>query len=661
MSEQTNTKPAKVPKKKGPIRFEAIIPVTVIVVLIGAYTHFFFDTHLKQAIEWGGYQALGSEVNVASLQTSFFKGSFRMQGLEITNSDRPTHNMLSIGDIRFSVLWDALLRARFVVDEMAVEQVEIDSQRRHPGKVKPPEPEKKKVDQGPSALETEGNKLKDEALKKTQSTYQGNVLGDLAKMLSSGGTQFDAKSIEDSLPSKARIKELEADFQKKQKVWDEKIKALPKGPEIQALGDRLGKVKIKGFSNPQEVAESVKQIDQILKEADQKIKLVQSTSSELDSEIKLWDKSLKELDAMVKKDVADLEKRFSIPKLDAASLSRGIFEQYLNKYMGQIKHYQALAEKYVPPNLMKKGSKEPDPSIQPRPRAKGVTYEFGRPNSYPAVWIKKISVSSKAIPNSMVGDLSGKITDVTSNQILIGRPTIAEFNGQFPGLQMYDLRSKLTVDNLKQESNISLISSIGSYNVDGKQLVDSPDVKIGFSKAIGEVKAFNFNLVGLKNFKLGFKNLFKQVTYEVSAKNDIADGILKSVFKELPIITVDAEVAGTLPDTYSPEVSSNLGTELQKGFEKQVKAKIEEARKKLEAMVNDAIGNERKKLEGEFAKVKGQIDGEVKKVNDQINQQKASGEQKISAAKKDAENSAKKQLEQQGQKTLDDLKKRLGF
>lgn len=657
-------KSAKPPKKKGPIRFEAIIPISIIIAAVILYVHFFFDHHLKKAIEWGGYQAIGAEVNVESVKTSFLGGKFQLKGLEITNAERPTHNAIKIGDIRFGFLWDALLRARLVIEEMAVEQVEIDSRRSHPGKVKPPEPVKQE-DNKPSVIETEGKKLKDEALKKTQSKYQGNVLGDLAKIVGGGNigdsAQMNMKEIENNLPSKVRIKELETEFQKKQKEWDAKLKSLPKGPEIQALGDRLGKVKIKGFSNPQEVADSVKQIDQIIKEADQKVKLVQSTGGDLSNDLKAWDKSFKELDAMVKKDIADLEKRFSIPKIDAASLSKAVFQNYMNQYMAQIEHYRAMAQKYVPPNIMKKEKKEPDLSFQPRPRAKGVSYEFGRQNAYPAFWIKKISVSSKAIPQSNIGDLSGKITDVTSNQVIIGRPTVGEFKGQFPGLEISDFRSKVTVNNLGENSLITAASTVGSYGVDAKQLVESPDVKIGFSKAVGEVKNMSFELKGLKEFKMGLNTSFKQVNYDVSAKNEVLDSILKNVFKELPVIGLTANVTGTLPSDIDTDVESNLGSELQKGLEKQVKAKIEEARKRLEAMINEAIGKEKSKLEAEFNKVKGQLDSEVKKVNDQINAQKVAGEQKINAAKKDAENSAKKQLEGEGQKKLDELKKRLGF
>lgn len=80
----TNTLEKKV-KKKGPIRFEAIIPVTIISLLSFVYFSFYFDLHLKNLFEYIGTQANGAEVNVGSVNTSFIKGSFSLNKLEVTD------------------------------------------------------------------------------------------------------------------------------------------------------------------------------------------------------------------------------------------------------------------------------------------------------------------------------------------------------------------------------------------------------------------------------------------------------------------------------------------------------------------------------------------------------------------------------------------------
>lgn len=66
-------------KIKGPIRTEAVVPFFIIMVITYCYFHFLFDLHLKKAIEFGGYQALGVELNIEQIKTSFFDGSFQLK------------------------------------------------------------------------------------------------------------------------------------------------------------------------------------------------------------------------------------------------------------------------------------------------------------------------------------------------------------------------------------------------------------------------------------------------------------------------------------------------------------------------------------------------------------------------------------------------------
>ncbi|GIL18224.1 MAG: hypothetical protein BroJett040_19750 [Oligoflexia bacterium] len=659
----------KRPKKKGPIRTEAVIPFVLVTAIMWVYFSLFFDSHLKAGFEWIGYQVVGAEVNIAKVETSFFKGTFRLQGLEVTNSEKPTHNLINIGDIRFGVLWDGLLRARIIVEEMAVEQIEIGSPRKRPGKVKPPEPPKPKSTE-PSAVEKEAMKLKEQAIEKAKKDYSKNVLGDIAALM--GGTSGDdqIKNIESSLPSKAKLREFEVEFKSKQKIWDDKIKSLPQGKEISQLGDRLSKVKTKDFKSPQELADSLNQINTILKEADDKFKQIQGTVTEVNNDLKTLENQLKEIDALVKKDIKDLESRFRLPKLDAQSLAMGLFHQYLDPYLGQINKYKGMAEKYVPPNLMKK-DKNPPTEIKPHPREKGVTYEFGRPNSYPLFWIKKISASSKSNSSVNSADMKGLITNITSNQALIGKPTVLKFEGSFPGLEVRDILADFTIDNTKDDSQIGFNFNIGSYAMNGREVVNSPDVTIAFKKATASLKSRG-DIVGLEKLNLKLTNQVQKMEYNISAKDKTIDEILKEVFAGVPTLSIDAEGGGYLPNDLSLSINSNIGPELQKGFEKQIQKKLDEAKAKLNAAINEAIGKEKTKIEGDFNKIKAQIDGEIKKVNDQINAEKSKAEAKANQAKKDSDDQAnreKKKLEEQakkalgkeGEKAVEDLKKKLGL
>jgi uncharacterized protein (TIGR03545 family) len=648
----------KTAKPKGPIRWNAVVPFAILCVLIYAYFHFLFDLNIRKAIEWGGYQAMGVEINVANFETSFWKASLRIQGIQITDSEKPTQNSIEIGDIRFGMSWDALLRAKILVNEAVIENIQFATARKSPGKVAPPEPPKT----GPGFAEEEAERLKQEALAKTQQEYADNMLGDLAAIL--GGTNANAQlgKIETSLESKKKAQELEAEIKTKQKYWDEKLKTLPQGKDIQNLNDRLNKIKSKDFKTPQELQASLQELDAVVKQGDSYYKQIGGTGQELDKDLKKMDADVKTLDALVRSDIKALETRFRIPSINTKELTRAIFNKYLGKYMSKINRYRALAEKYVPPKYLKKGKEKADPedvSIQPHPREKGISYEFGRKNSYPLIWIKKAAISSEAGMSAKAGNIRGEILDITTHQALVGRPTVASLQGDFPADQIKDVLLKMTLDNTKEDSLITYQLGVGSYPINGSELVNSSDVQIALASGTGKLN-IDGSLKALREFKMNLNNQFTSANFNVTAKDKNISDILKGTFASLPSVYLSGTASGYLP-SISFDVSSNIGTELEKGLRKQVEAKIAEARKQIDDYVNKEIGKNREEIDKQIKQLRSQFDNEVKKAQGQLDAQKKQVEGKADQAKKDAENQAKKQVEQQGQKAVDDLKKKFGF
>ncbi|MCE3009303.1 MAG: TIGR03545 family protein [Proteobacteria bacterium] len=645
-----NQTPTK--KAKGPIRSEAVVPFTIVLALFITYFHFFFDSHLRRGMELGGYFILGAEVNVAQVDSSFLKGTLRIQGIQITDAAKPTHNLVEIGDVRFGVLWDGLLRARVVVEEMAVEQIKIGTQRKSPGKVKPPE---EKKDEGPGAVD----QLKEKALNKVEEKYDGNVLGDLAALLSGGSAKEIQGEIEGNIQAKKMVTDLQASLKEKQKSWEERLKNLPKPKEVEDLGKRLSQVKTKDFKSPQELEQSLKQIDSILKEADSKYKAVDQTGKDLRSELKAFEAELKKIEDQVKADIKELESRFKIPSLDAHSLSRALFASYLDPYLAKVNFYKSAFEKYAPPNVVAKvkgqPTGDPDLQIQPRPRSQGTSYEFGRPGSYPVFWIKKISVSSQAGASPDAGNVAGQILDVTSNQLLTNKPTVAKLKGDFPSLGVGGFNTELTFDNRKAESLIQFLLKVTNFSIQKKELLSSSDVGIELSKSSGELTT-DLKLVDYKNLDLSINNRFNQNEFTITSKEKVAREMLSSAFASLPTLTLDVKGQGQLP-TPRLSVDSNAGREIARALETQIKGKIAEAKAKIEKYVQDQIGAEKAKLEAEFSKIKSQFEGEVAKAQSKIEAEKNKANAQVNAAKKDSEN----QLKQKANEKLKDLKKKFGF
>ncbi|MGZ3771176.1 MAG: TIGR03545 family protein [Bdellovibrio sp.] len=639
-------------KSKGIIRWEAIIPFLIICFIVSLYFTLFFDTHLRRGLEWVGYKAVGAEVDIAKLETSFLKASLRIQGIEITDAEKPTHNSVTIGDIRFSMLWDALLRAKIVVNEAAVEQIAFDVQRKHPGKVKPPEPEPKSNQPGFA------EKLKEQALKEAQEQAGQNVLGDVIAMLGGTGAESQLEKLKESLPSKKMLDTFDADLKAKQTNWDQRLKTLPQGKDIQALNERLNKIKYKDFKTPQELQTSLQELDKVAKDGDAMYKQVQATSDDLNKDLKNLESQYTAIEKQIKTDVKSLEQHFHIPQLDAKALSAAVFNHYLAPYKAKFFRYKAMADKYLPPNLLKKDKQEVT-VVQAHPREKGISYEFSRANSYPLFWIKRTGVSSQAGTSPDAGNIKGEILDITSNQALVSRPTVASLAGDFPGKEILGFLIRLSLDNTKELSEIIYKLKVDSYPISGRDLVKTPEVQIMFNKANGSLNVEG-KIIGLKNVSIALNNTFSKIDYSIAAKNEIADQILKAVFTGIPTVNLTVDGQGELP-AIPLSINSNLGGELQKGFEKQIQAKINEAHQRIQAIVDQEIGKQKAQIDSQLKQLKTQLDNQVQKAQSQLNDQKKLAESKADQAKKDAEAQAKKQLDKEGQKAVDELKKRFGL
>lgn len=645
-------------KTKGPIRTEAVVPFIIIVVATYCYFHFFFDYHLKKAIEFGGYQTLGVELNVEQIKTSFFNGTFQLKKLELTDSENPQQNAIEIGEIRFSIPWGGLLRARLIIDEIAVEQIGINTTRKTKGKVKPPEPPKQDDGQTSKVI----NEAKDKAIKTIENKNQGNAIGDIAAFLSQSNNQDQLGKIQETLESKKKIDELNTSIKEKQKKWDDKVKSLPNQHDIQNINDKISKLKTKDFKSPQELQQTLSEADKIVKDIDENFKKVQGADSEFSGDIKFLDTQLKDIDQSIKSDIKNLEQRLHLPKLDAKNITESILRSYLNPYINKANYYRGLAEKYLPPKLLKKDNEHEDEIIQPHPRSKGVTYEFGRNNSLPLFWLKKISISSKQSSTNDLsyGNIKGLITDITSNQKLTKKPTVMDVRGDFPSQKISNLETTLSLDNTQNESKIQYNFKIGSYSIDSKDLLQSDDASISFTNATASINSQG-SLIGLNKLNLQSKNIIQNAKYEITAKEPVLKEILLSVFNGLPNLNIDANATGQLPENIKLDLSSNFGPELQKGFEKQIQKKIDEARAKIQKSINDEVGKNRAEIEKQINNLKSQVDSQLQKIKDQINKEKKQNEDKVSSAKKDAENQVKKSITPDVEKKIDDLKKKFGL
>ncbi|HLW58107.1 MAG TPA: TIGR03545 family protein [Bacteriovoracaceae bacterium] len=566
-------------KKKagGPIRYEAIIPVLILTAITFIYFSVFFDRHVKSLAEYIGTQINGAEVNIEEVDISFIKGSLTVTRLEVTNPEDNLRNTIEIGKMNFKLVWDALLRMKFVVDDASIEDIMLMSKRSRPGKVLPPSPAK------PSKTEA----LQAELVSQVQSKYQGNVLENLITFLDGSSVDDQIKEIRGTLKSEARINEMIKDIDSRKNYWDQEIKKISDDTIVKNIEKKIQS--LKNEKNDLKKISMVKEIAEDIKKVDQKVKDVKDKSDQLQNEVKQFANFPKEVEKLVKEDTESLKNRFSIPDLDFKDLALNLFAKDFVKYLANFRKYSEVAKQYLPE---KKEVSEEEKVVPPK-RSEGKTYHFPVTTGYPLVWLKHASISSKGTEGSYVGDVQGKLTDVTTDPKLINKAAILDVTGNFPTINLLGVKALYALHHHIEDPFQEIFMQVNEFKLFEKLFVNEKDKKFGISEAKGTstIKARIQN----NTVDMSLLSHFSEPRYLVDLNTKSGTQILTRILNNIPLISLEAHARGPF-NKLNIDLKSNLGDELGKGLKSELTAQIASAENKINALIDEKIKGPQKEL-----------------------------------------------------------------
>ena len=621
-------------KKKGPIRFEAIIPIAIVFLLFFAYFKFFFDIHLKAGMEMGGTYANGAEVNIGSLSTSFFNASLDIRDIQVTNKEAPTHNVLQIGTIQFKALWDALLRGKVVIPLAGVTDIMINTTRKRPGRVLPV---KKSSDDNVQSM-------KSSALDVTNKVLEGSIFGDLAAIAQGDNYKEKLKEMEGNLKTSQFIQKMETELQGKEKLWKERIEKLPQKEELKKLEDRVKALKVDS-KDPKAILAAVKDAEAIYKEIDEKYKTIKNTSGELSGDLKLYKNLYADIKKYVDKDLKDLEGKLGIPSLDPKDLAMRIFGRQFASEIYRAEKYMRLAREYMPPP--KKDRQKP--TVTPRERQTGKDYKFRITKGYPKLWIQKANVSSKASAEGFSGSIGGEILNITDAPSSISQPMEAKLTGEFPKSQMYDVVIHAVVDHRTENAKEFGTIKIGAFPLKDMMLSQSSDVTFGFKEATGS-SVLKVELLD-EGVSLNFDATFDKIAYLIEAKSSKVKEILTNISSSLGALSLQGSAKGAWSNL-DLDLNSNIGTKLQEALKQELNKQVAELKDKLRNEVNKKVEGEKEKLMSKVGDFEKKYGVSLKNQEDAINSLKG----KLDEEKKKAKNKGKDEIKDKAKDLLKKFK-----
>ena len=578
------------------IRWSFLLTTIIIIALIAILNILFFDKILKKVIISAGQTAVGAKVEIDYLKTSFKNCSVTINGFRAADKNNYFKNLVDIEKIRFDVRFAPLLRKKVVIDEMSLDGLRWQTDRKTSGEL----PKKKKSNE-----ESKFAKMFKTAKDKTVTEFNNLPSVEMFNKIQDQIKNFDVnKLIEDSgLSSIKEVEKVSADLQDKYKSYQDKINNFNYEEKInraKTLADDLSKSKFGSLADIANTAKKVNELKTLKKEFDDILAELNNAKKDVSATIDVT----KQIKNTITNDVNMICEKISIPTLNTKNISQMLFGTKWVNRVEKVLYYISIIKQYIP-----EGSDEEEVK-EVKQRALGRDIIF-REKLYPSLLISLMKVTgTTAKTKEEVGiDFSGLIKNISSSPKLVGAPVILELAGNNSTQKLavnglFDHRTKDSKDNIKVEIAGLSGTILNIEPNDYLPLIDTSKVNVAGS--------FDLNNSGfLCSADIAFRDIKEKALNSVEGNLKYLAQItnsIKSFDVNLTAQTQDSE-------NLNIKINSDIDKKLYDAISKLFSAKVNEAKDKIKQKVNELAQEKAKEIE---KSLQGQKDAVLKQINEKI-------------------------------------------
>jgi hypothetical protein len=479
---------------------------------------------LKNWIESYASTLNGAEVNIGKLSFSLWRGTAKLENIQITHHTQPLENLFAVHSVELQFDRLALLQSRLWIPSMKVNGIEFRSRREQSGFT---------VAERANSLEPTPllDRLRPGAFSDALSQWGELPLKTIATLSLGQSGHFVTDAVRSQLPSVQALIKLEQSLEDRAVRWERHLQAYSK-PQA-APSD---------FSP----ANRIQQLGKLREE-------VLSESKELASEGTRLGQSLPQ-------DIHHLFKGagFSLP--ENGDLTGELFGKRAVGYLERIAYWVEVSRRHQ--------------DFAPMIAATGAPTSLA-----PTIQIDEITFLSTASEKPSQGTITGTMEGLTSYPVGRKRPLFGNFDIAFPGLGIGNVKLDFLVDHTtsqpREEANLEVASAISDWRIE-----QQPEIQW---KVSGGAAAITIKVRSAeKELHSSWKIRVAYPKFEITSKSEDLVRSLRSVHCETLEIGGNASGAFSKPKI---EISSNFGipvaTALQRDFRSTLESNQESIRQSL--------------------------------------------------------------------------------
>ncbi|CCQ90398.1 hypothetical protein NITGR_280114 [Nitrospina gracilis 3/211] len=543
-------------KKPGFIRWWGLIPFVVVTGLIAGFLLLFLDSLIESTIEEQGSQALGAQVDVASVKTSLLDHSIEIRGIEIANAEKLDENIIEVGNFTFNFDLNQAFSKKLIIDELTADGIAFNTTRKTPAR-----PVKKPAKKKETPEEEEAD-----------DSSSGPGFGGLDALK---GMQFKSpKEILESekLETLERVKEVREDVKATKAKWEDRIQNRYGKGAIDEIKQKIDGIKqrAKKISGPGDVQALTADIQSLRGDIEGRVDEIKNLKSELKAETEKAQALVRDLKDLPRKDLERLKSKYSLDLKGGTGMVGALVAGPLKDHLNKARRYYEKAKPYL------KKKKEP---VVPEPetpeRGKGLTIEFLKPKPTPDFLVRHGKLSITLFGQ----DVSGDLKDLSDNQKIHGKPMVVKFDaGNNPKFDRFNL--DLTVDRTGTAGRDTLKTRIEGLKLSGFETGKAVKVEQGGA----DIKS-TFNIVSEEALtgNINVQTRDMNMKWTQSGSGELAD-IMQKTLNSVSRFYLNFLVSGTVND-YAVKVESDLDKTLNRAIRGVFDDKVKEFEGKLNAAI----------------------------------------------------------------------------
>lgn len=406
--------------QKGGIKLVPLIAVAVLVAVLSAGISLFKNIIIEKAITSAMQGIFGAKTDIAKVDFQFFNASLEINGLEQANKDSPMKNLFQIDSIKTSFNLTDLLRGKFHAENLSVEGVAIDTERKKSGEL-PIKPAKTKEEkQTESALSAKKQELSEEASAK------------LKEMFDSYNPEKMLENLQNELKSPAVASQISTDVQQKVEKWSSLPAELQE--KVNAFSKNVNDIANTDFSKINDVAKlksTLEKINSTAKSGEELKKLIEKSNSDLFSDSKAIADYSNKIQTAIKSDYALVDSKISEMKsvLSPAGLNeimtnavQSVLYQMCGKYYPYVSkglNAALSAQKSSSEKETEKSAEKTEKTVMTRHPGRTV---FFKQDTVPTLFIENVTASGYEYKTDNLL-FKGNAKNIANNQNMTGKPT----------------------------------------------------------------------------------------------------------------------------------------------------------------------------------------------------------------------------------------------